>query len=107
MMGSRCSPKGWPRDDVYDWVVAAGGTDGDWPPMPTALALSAFEDHDEAAWAELLNDDVGAEVVTTIYTGDYLEIPSENERQLLASFDRLGIQYVRDDALIESLSLPY
>jgi len=88
-------------DTPWDWQAAPAVEDGDWPGMPTAYALRAFEDK------SVLDDLIaatGAEVVTTVLTGDYLKIPVAKEEELLAVLARHSIAAVRDDAVSYTLA---
>lgn len=90
-------------DDAYEWWETGEAQDGDWPLMPTSHSLGVFMSADREAWDLIFSDDVGAEVFTTVFNGDYLHVPPENEIALLTAFEALGIPYVRDDALIQNI----
>jgi hypothetical protein len=89
----------------WDWTEQGAVQDGDWPPMPDALSLEVFEEADAEAWNEIFSDSVGGLIGDTTFNGDYLYVPRRNEAALLAAFDRLGISYVRDDALLDNLGM--
>jgi hypothetical protein len=91
-------------DDSYTWADQGEVHDGDWPPMPTALSLDAFDDEDDEAWELIFSAGVGGENRSTIFNGDYLKVPPQNEAALLSVFERLGVSYVRDDAVVDILS---
>ncbi|MCO7218484.1 hypothetical protein [Klenkia sp. PcliD-1-E] len=91
-------------ESPYSWNDTGAVQDGDWPPMPTALTLDLFAEADDEAWAALGSPPVGARRVTTTLNGDYLEIDPAREQVLVDALEGLGIEAVRDDALIASLS---
>ncbi len=90
-----------PDDTPWDWQDEDMVTDGDWPGMPTAYALDAFPD--KAVLRDLI-DGTGAEVVTTVLNGDYLQVPVTKERELVDTLSRHGIRAIRDDAVIHALA---
>lgn len=87
--------------DRYDWSHTGEVSDGDWPPMLTALSLATFEPGDVEAWELITGGAVGARVETTVLNGDYLYIPVDREEALVAAFDRLGVDHERDDEIAE------
>ncbi len=89
-------------DSPYDWSESGPAADGDWPPMPSALAFKTFRCEDREAW-DLLSGEVQARVESTVLNGEILEIVPEREKDLLAVLSRLGVQAMRDDAIIASI----
>lgn len=92
-------------DSPYDWSTTGEAGDGDWPGMPTGMSLNVFEEDDAEAWDLLSSEGIGAEVVTTTFSGDYLHIPTASESALREAFEELGIPYVRDDRVIGNLGM--
>ncbi|MBA3293707.1 MAG: hypothetical protein H0T40_08205 [Geodermatophilaceae bacterium] len=88
-------------DALWHWQEEPAAEDGDWPEMPTAYALRAFEDM--SIFDDLVSA-TGAEIVTTVFSGDYLKIPLDREQDLLAVLARHGIAATRDDAVIYALA---
>jgi len=93
--------EGEPDDTPWDWQDEGTVTDGDWPGMPTAYALDAFPD--KAVFRDLV-DATGAEGGTTVFNGDYLQVPVSKERELVDTLSRHGIRAIRDDAVIHALA---
>ncbi|GAA4301279.1 hypothetical protein [Klenkia terrae] len=91
-------------ESPYSWDDTGAVLDGDWPPMPTALTLELFAESDVEAWAALKSPPMGARRITTTLNGDYLEIDPAREQVLVDALKGLGIDAVRDDALIDTLS---
>lgn len=98
------------EDDELDEPLSRdeipGAADGDWPPMPTSNALDDFPET-EHPWMADVWELEGVEVVTTTLNGDYLLIPNDEktEKQLQAIWDRHGVAYVRDDAVVSSFEI--
>lgn len=77
-------------DEPFSVREVGAVNDGDWPPAPPVVALSIVDDE----WP------VGREAEYLI-SGPYLDIPLDAEPQLLAEFERRGVIYRRDDALLK------
>jgi len=87
-----------PDETPWDWQEDGLGVgDGDWPAMPTSLALDRLDE--QARLALLSIDGVGS--VTTVFNGDYLYIPAEAEQALIGSLTALGYSLNRDDSLFD------
>lgn len=92
-------------DDPWEWSEQPLAQGGDWPPMPDALRFSIFEIDDTEAWKAICPDKTGRMLETTVFNGDYLDIPVEAEQALLAHLDSEGIAYTRNDELIENIGM--
>jgi hypothetical protein len=86
-----------PDETPWNWEETARVGDGDWPAMPTSLALNDLELSDlQALWAI---DGVGN--VTTTLNGDYLHIPLESEQLMVECLTRRGYVVSRDDTVFD------
>lgn len=86
---------GEPDETPWAWQEdGLGVDDGDWPGMPTSLALERLDE--EARLALMGIEGVGS--VSTIFNGDYLFIPVEAEDVLVSLLSELGYSVSRDDA---------
>ncbi len=70
--------------------------------MPSALVFETFGRQDREAW-DLLTAEVHARVESTVLNGDIFEIAPEREKDLLAVLSRLGVEAIRDDAIIAAI----
>jgi len=71
----------------WSWYDDGHGVqDGDWPGMPTSVAL---DDLPDAALQALLELD-GVRVVTTIFNGDYLEMDQQLQDVVVATLQAQG-----------------
>lgn len=75
--------------------------DGDWPRMPTSLIFDLIPE-DDPRWEEI-GDRLGAKIVSTVFNGEYAEIPPAKADELASYFTEQGYTVSRDDALISRL----
>ena len=93
---------GYEDSDEFDWQNDTPGMgDGDWPPMVTSLIFDLSLGDD---WTEI-EERLGAEMVTTTFSGDYLQIPPDKDQELVAFLTEQGYTVRRDDALISKVGL--
>ena len=87
-----------PDETPWDWQAdGLGVADGDWPAMPTSLALGDLDDED----LELLFAIEGVGTVATIFNGDYLHIPTEAEQLVVECLVGRGYVVNRDDSVFD------
>jgi len=76
----------------WDWEADGDGVlDGDWPAMPTSIALGL-----PRATLDTLLQIEGVAVVSTVLNGDYLWVPVEAEGQVVEALERCGHRVERD-----------
>ncbi|MBL6276093.1 hypothetical protein JMF97_07960 [Micromonospora fiedleri] len=93
--GPECyEPEDYPDDRPFTLDEVAAITEGNWPPMVTERALTLLP--------EDLCNRFGKEV-STVHNGDYLEIPLDQESELVAALRERGYEVSRDDRLINVL----
>lgn len=89
-------------NEPYDWQEDTPGmVDGDWPPMPTALIFDVFPEGD-SRWEEIRSR-LNAKIVSTVFNGEYAEIPPDKDRELAAFLTDQGFMAIRDEALISKV----
>ena len=88
-----------PDDARYAWQETAAVADGDWPPMPDALALEQLP----ADLLRKLTEEAGAEVLETVFNGPFFAIPLEREADLMNVVRSVGYEVHGDDSLIASI----
>ena len=83
-------------DEPFDIASCPAVGDGDWPQMATRMTLDWLP---VEVWADC------GEIVTTVFSGDYLELPPECENVLVERLTKLGYTCRRDDTLITSVDV--
>ncbi|HVX69862.1 MAG TPA: hypothetical protein VHA79_09250 [Mycobacteriales bacterium] len=81
-------------DEPMNILRCYGVEDGDWPPMVTSRALRLLP--------AAIREEFGT-VQTTIYNGDYLEVPLAAERGVVEALTKAGFEVFRNDNLINVL----
>ncbi len=103
--------EGEPDDMPWDWQSEGLGVEeGDWPRMPTSCVLDCFSNEQAFIAKAVLQEIIeatDADVLTTVFNGDYLHIPLDKEHELVETLGRHGISAIRDDQLVEVLGMEW
>jgi hypothetical protein len=90
-----------PDDAPYDCYDTGEAQDGDWPPMPGALALDDLP----LELLHLLTAKAGEYLIETTLNGSSFAIPLDREDDLVNALRSAGYEVRRDDDLIDSLGV--
>lgn len=85
---------GYADDKPFDITEVGAVVEGYWPPMVTMRALDVLPQDLRDRYAK---------VVLTVHNGEYLNVPTDREAELVAELCGRGYEVTRDDELINLL----
>ncbi|MEU8405657.1 hypothetical protein AB0C19_05595 [Micromonospora sp. NPDC048842] len=85
---------GYADDKPFDIKEVGAVVEGYWPPMVTTRALDVLPQDLRDRYAK---------VVLTVHNGEYLDVPTDSEAELVAELRGRGYEVTRDDELINLL----
>ncbi|MEV4719871.1 hypothetical protein AB0J94_21945 [Micromonospora noduli] len=85
---------GYGDDKPFDIAEVGAVVEGYWPPMVTTRALDVLPQDLRDRYAK---------AVHTVHNGEYLDVPTDSEAELVAELRARGYEVSRDDELINLL----